>query len=493
MIIVSITGPSTREALAQVAGSSRFADMFEFRLDLMIQPNIARLLLSTKKPTIATCRPEREGGGFRGTERERIGLLELASVYGAQYVDIELNSSPSVIADFVRHKKETKVIVSCHLLDGTLFEIGRIYKALRATGADVIKLAYQGEDAFENHLAFEFLAKAKSDRQAAVAMMMGDAGGPSRVLYKKYGGWATYASTEEGEAAAPGQMPASVLKSVYHADKLTAATRVFGVAGNPVKQSKGIFLHNPLFRRAQQDAVYCRFQTMDIEKFMRFLVPHLSGFSVTLPHKQTVMNYLDQIDLPARAIGAVNTVIRRGKELLGSNSDAPGALDAVENVMRVNGKRMLILGAGGAARALAYEAKQRGAEVVISNRTARKGQDLAREFGLGFVKWGKFADARFDILVNATPIGMVPDTDKTPVPKSILRNKIVFDAVYNPPMTRLLRDAKSQGAKIVQGTEMYINQAARQAELYIGRKPETSWMRQILGEDQRSKIKHQKA
>ena len=493
MIIVSITGPTMQEALAQVAGSSPYADMFEFRLDLMTKPNIARLLSSTKRPAIATCRPEREGGGFRGSERERIGLLELASVYGAQYVDIELSSSPSVISDFVRHRKETKVIASCHLLDGTLFEVNHIYEALRATGADIIKLAYQGEDAFENHLAFEFLAKAKSDRQPAVAMMLGDAGEPSRVLYKKYGGWATYASSEDGKAAAPGQIPAGLLKTVYQAHELTPSTKVFGVVGNPIKQSKGAFLHNPLFRRARKNAVYCRFQTMDIEKFMRFLVPHLSGFSVTLPHKQSVMSYLDQVDPAARAIGAVNTVIRRGKKLVGSNSDAPGALDAIEKVVKVGGKKMLILGAGGAARAIAYEAKQRGADVVISNRTARKGQDLAGEFGLGFVKWGKFAEAQFDILVNATPIGMVPDIDKTPAPKSIVRNTIVFDAVYNPPMTRLLREAKSQGAKIIQGTEMYINQAARQAELYIGRKPETSLMRQILGENQRSNIKDQKS
>lgn len=493
MIIVSITGSTMQEALAQVACSSPYADMFEFRLDLMMKPNIARLLASTKKPTISTCRPEREGGGFGGTERERIGLLELASVYGAQYVDIELNSSPSVIADFVRHRKESKVIASCHLLDGTLFEVGRVYEALRATGADIIKLAYQGEDAFENHLAFEFLGKAKSDRQQAVAMMLGDAGEPSRVLYKKYGGWATYASTEDGKVATPGQIPASLLKTVYCADKLTAATRVFGVVGNPVRQSKGIFLHNPLFRRARKNAVYCRFQTSDIDKFVRFLVPHLSGFSITLPHKQSVMSYLDQVDPAARAIGAVNTVIRRGKKLVGSNSDAPGALDAIERVVKVRGKKMLILGAGGAARAIAYEAKQRGAEVVISNRTARKGQDFAGEFGLGFVKWGKFAGVVFDILVNATLIGMVPDVNKTPVPKSILRNKIVFDAVYNPPITRLLREAKSQGAKIIQGTEMYINQAARQSELYTGRKPETSLMRQILGENKRSNIKDQKS
>ena len=480
MIVVCIVGPSMQEALAQVAGSSPYADMFEFRLDLMSKPNVARLLSSTRKPTIVTCRPVREGGGFSGSERERIGTLELASVYGAHYVDIELSSPLGILEDFVRHRKETKVIVSYHLFDGALFDVDRVYKALHSTGADVIKLAYQADDAFENHLAREFLSLAKVDKQDAVAIAMGDGGEPSRVLYKKFGGWATYASTEDGKAAAEGQIPASLLKTVYRADKLTASTRVFGVVGNPLKQSKGIYLHNPLLRRAGKNAVYCRFQVSEIEKFMKYIGPWLSGFSVTLPHKQSVMKYLDEVDPKARSIGAVNTAVRRGKKLMGTNTDAPGALDAIEKVVEVSGKRVLILGAGGAARAIGYEARERGACVVISNRTARRGRDLAGEFGFQLVPWGKFAHAEFDLLVNATPVGMFPEINRSPVPKSILKNKIVFDAVYNPPMTRLLLDAKSQGAKTIQGTDMYLNQAARQSELYTGRKPVLSFMRKLL-------------
>ncbi len=479
------------EALAQVSGSSPFADMFEFRLDLMTRPNIARLLASTKKPTIAACRPGWEGGGFNGPERERIGMLELASVYGTRYVDLELNTSPRVIADFIGHRKETKLIVSCHLLNGSLFDVGRVYSALRATGADIIKLAYDAEDAFENHLAFDFLAKAKSDRQPAVAMMLGDAGEPSRVLYRKFGGWATYATTEDGKVAAPGQIPASQLKTSYHAHLLNRATMVYGVVGNPVKQSRGVFVHNPLFWHARKNAVYCRFQTMDIRKFMGFLAPHLMGFSVTIPHKQTVLEYLDRVEPTARAIGAVNTVIRRGRKLVGTNTDAPGALDAIERVVKVNGKRMLILGAGGAARAVAYEAKQRGANVMVASRTFTRARDLASEFGLECVSWGKIARMKFDILVNATPVGMIPNTTKSPAPASILRKKVVFDAVYNPPMTKLLLEAEKRGARIVQGTEMYLNQAARQSEMYTGRKPDAHLMRRLMGEGQKPKIGNQ--
>ena len=480
MIIVSIVGPSMQEALAQVVSSSPYADMFEFRLDLMSKPNVARLLSSTPKPTIATCRPVWEGGAFMGSERERIGTLDLAAVFGANYVDIELSSTPGVVEEFVRRKKETKVIVSHHLLDGTLFDVSRIYKALHVTGADVIKLAFEAEDAFENHLAFDFLMKAKSDRRKAVAIALGEAGESSRIFYKKFGGWAMYASTEDGKMAAPGQVPASQLKKLYRADKLSASTKVFGVVGNPVKQSKGVLVHNPLFQRARQNAVYCRFQTSDIEKFMMYLVPHLNGFSVTLPHKQSVMKYLDEVDATARAIGAVNTVIRRGKKLVGTNTDAPGALDAVERIVKVKGKRMLILGAGGAARAIAYEAKRRGADVIITNRTASRARKLGDEIGLACVKWNALKNAEFDILVNATSVGMFPNDGTSPVSKSILKNKIVFDAVYSPPITKLLRDAKSVGAKTIQGTQMYLNQAALQSELYTGRKPDHSFMRTLL-------------
>ena len=480
MIIVSITGPSMEEALGQVAGSSPYADMFEFRLDLMARPNIARLMSSTSKPTIATCRPAREGGEFSGPERERIGMLDLASVFGAHYVDIELSSSPGIVADFIRRQKETKVIVSHHLLGGVLFDVQRIYKALHSTGADVIKFAYEATDSCENHLAFDFLSLARRDKRKAAAIAIGDAGEPSRVLYRKFGGWATYAATEDGNNAAPGQIPASQLKELFRADKLSPATKVFGVVGDPVNHSKGILVHNPLFRRAETNAVYCRFKVANIARFMELMSPHLHGFSVTLPHKQSVMGYLDKVDPIGKAIGAVNTVVRRGNKLIGTNTDAPGALDAIEYTTRVKGKTVLILGAGGAARAIAYEAKKRGGEVVITNRTTSKGEALARDLGCKFVSWKSRTRVEFEVLVNATPVGMSPQVDETPFSKHLLRRKVVFDAVYNPPITRLLKEAKSAGARIIPGMMMYLNQAALQSEMYSGRKPDMALMRKLL-------------
>ncbi len=481
MIIVSITGPSMLEALQQVASSSKYADMFEFRLDLMDRPNIARLLSSTHKPTIATCRPEWQGGKFMGSERERIGMLDFAAVFGATYVDIELGVAPSVLKEFIRRKKETSVIVSHHFLEGPPSDVTRIYRDLHSTGADVIKMAYIASDGHEIHHAIDFLTRARSDNRKAVAIAMGEFGEPSRILYKKFGGWGTYASTEDGKSAASGQLPVSRLRDPYRADQLDRKTEIFGVVvGAPVRQSKGTYLHNPLFERAKRNAVYCCFPVKDLKKFMKFVGPHVSGLSVTIPHKESIMRYLDRVDPVARGIGAVNTVVRRGNKLLGTNTDAFAAMDAIEKVVRVKGKRVFIIGAGGAARAIAYEAKQRGAEVLITNRTVAKAIQLAKEFELEVVKMANVRQANFDILVNATPVGMFPGNDESPVPKAILKNKIVFDVVYNPPVTKLLQDARSVGARIIQGTEMYIGQAAAQSHLYAGVKPSKAFMNKIL-------------
>jgi shikimate dehydrogenase len=226
--------------------------------------------------------------------------------------------------------------------------------------------------------------------------------------------------------------------------------------------------------------VYCTFPVTDLSKFMRHFAPFLDGFSVTIPYKESIIKFLDELDEAAEAIGAVNTVIRRKGKLYGLNTDAPAALDAIECVGKVKGKRLLLIGAGGSARAIAYEAKRRGAEVLIANRTDQRAKTLAKELGLEHVHMAYIRLTPFDILVNATPVGMVPHVTQSPAPKEILRDKVVFDAVYNPPMTRLLRLAKSVGATIVPGTEMYLNQAALQSELFTGRRPNIDMMREIL-------------
>jgi 3-dehydroquinate dehydratase/shikimate dehydrogenase len=480
MIIVSITGPRMSDALEQVAASDPWADMFEFRFDRIRKPELARLLLSTRKPVIATCRPVWERGEFRGSEEERLDILAAASLLGAEYVDIELRAGARVLGQFLGRRRESSVIVSYHAPPGTRVSIGALYRRMRGTGADILKFAFDAHDAWENRIAFDFLRRAGSDRQRAIAIAMGEAGEPSRVLYRVFGGWGTYAAPESGRAAAPGQLTARVLSDLYRAERLRPSTKIFGVVGNPVRQSRGIFVHNPLFARAEKNSVYCRFAVTDLGRFFSRMVPLVQGFSVTHPHKVEIGKYLDSMDKISRSIGAVNTVIRRGGRLTGTNTDAPAALDAIEHVSPVKGKRMLIMGAGGAARAIAFEAMRRGALVIVTGRTPRAARRLAREFGIVYVPISGFRGVEADILVNATPVGMAPHSHESPFPPHMLRGKTVFDAVYNPPLTRLLREAAGAGAKIVRGTDMYINQAAMQFELYAGVSANVSLMKKLL-------------
>jgi 3-dehydroquinate dehydratase/shikimate dehydrogenase len=468
------------DALEQVSSSAPYADLVEFRLDLIREPALGTLLLSTRKPVIATCRPTWEGGRFRGREEDRLRVLWAASLLGATYVDLELRANRSALGPFLDRRRETKLILSYHAPVGSRIKEANIYRNMRAVGADVVKFAFYVQDAHHNATAFDFLLRAKKDGQHAVAIAMGEAGEPSRVLYRVFGGWATYAAAAKGNEAAPGQITAKVLKEVYRADSLNGSTKIFGVIGNPIAQSKGVLVHNPLFARAGRNAVYCRFLVSDLPLFMKRIGPRLAGFSVTLPHKEHVIRFLDRVDPTAGAIGAVNTVIRRGGAFWGTNTDAPGALDAIERTGVVRGKTMLILGAGGAARGIAYEAKRRGADVLIANRTVTKARAIARRFGLTQVPVRALARTSYDIFVNATSVGMTPHANATPFAARFLRNKIVFDAVYNPPMTRLLREALRVRARVIQGTEMYINQGARQFRLYAGIDPDKRIIRRLI-------------
>ena len=480
MIVVSITGPGMTDALAQITASAGYADMFEFRLDLIGGLNLSALMTSAQSPVIATCRPVWEGGSFAGSEDERVNLLIAASVLGADFVDLELHARRAFREEFLRRRGDSQVIISHHVPVEKDFNVKSLYRRLHDTGADVLKMAFTAHDACDNRRAIEFLALAREDRQPAIAIAMGEAGEPSRVLYRKFGGWATYAAPENGAGSAPGQIPASVMKRVYRTHTITPRTKIFGVVGNPLKQSKGIYVHNEVFRRAEANAVYCKFTVENLPAFMTDIAPMLHGFSVTTPHKQDILFHLDRIEPAARKIGAVNTVIRRAGILTGSNTDADAALDAIEAVEPVKGKTVLVAGAGGAARAIVYESLRRDANVVVVNRTAEKAQRLAQEFRAQSVPIDQIRSVRFDVFVNATTVGMFPEVEATPIPAEILRGKIVFDAVYNPPMTKLLTDASAIGATVISGVEMYLNQAARQAALFTRKKPDPVVMRRVL-------------
>jgi 3-dehydroquinate dehydratase / shikimate dehydrogenase len=478
MIIVAVTGPGMSEALAQVSNSSRHADAFEFRCDMIRDPDLAVLLRSSKKPCIVTCRPGWEGGQFNGPESERLLFQQEALSSGADYVDIELRAFRQFVSS--AHPDLKKVIVSHHADGITRAQVRRLYDRLHRTGAGVIKLAFVARDAWEISHAADFLKSARNDRRNAIAIAMGDAGEASRILYRVLGGWATFAASEDGAASAPGQLTARTMKTLYRADTLSRSTRVFGLIGNPVKHSRGIILHNAVFQRAGVNAVYCNFPVVDLGRFMSAVAPRFHGFSVTVPHKEAMLQYIDNVSPRVNAIGALNTIVRRTSGWFGENTDAAAALDSVERKVPVRGKRVLILGAGGTARALAYECVCRGGVVTIANRTERRARRLAKALGASAIRLDEIRAGEFDVIMNATSIGMWPDVDEDPLREVNLKNTLVFDAISNPPMTALLKHAQRDGATVVSGVEMFLRQAIWQDILYVKKRPDIQFLRRVL-------------
>ena len=479
MIILSVTGGTQREALSEIRASAREADLVELRLDRM-HPGVRidELIRAARRPVIATCRPAWEGGAFRGSERERARVLEAASRCGARYLDIELTVWRELMPALEQSAPPRGTIASVHHFGRRPPASLKVYRQLRSVNADVLKYAFEAPDIAALGEVRTFLESARRDRRRAIAIAMGPEGEISRVLYRKLGSWATYGRADCGETSAPGQLTVSELRRLYRSHQHTSRTRVFGLVGNPVAQSKGVQIHNRLMR--DMNAVYCRMLVTDLRRFMTVVAPLVSGFSVTIPYKESILPLLDALDDHARAIAAANTVLRRRGGFWGTNCDGIGALEAIETVLPVEGRVLLVLGAGGTARAIASEARRRGAEVIIAGRRLAKARRLARELGVRSVALESAGKVEFEILANATPVGMAPNVRATPMAARYLRNKVVFDAVYNPPETRLLKEARRVGARTISGTAMFLHQAAIQSRLFTGVDPDRALMQRTL-------------
>ncbi len=409
------------------------------------------------------------------------------------------------------NRKKTKIIASYHnfKLTPPLAFLKRLHKQMAKTKPDVIKIVTHANDISDNFKIFRLL-ESVNNHMPIIAFCMGEAGLISRVLYRKFGGWMSYASLNNAEGTADGQLSFQDMKWNYRADKINAKTRVYGVIGNPVKYSLSPVLFNGLFKppalragtpyrspesrkagrgsragRYKMNAVYLPFLIHNIK-----VLPELTqaldiqGLSVTMPYKEKILKVIPTprkaergigtspklcsgLPLVALRSGAVNTIYRDKKgRLIGANTDGKGALLALGSV---KGKKVLVLGAGGAGRAIAYELIQNGAKVIIANRHYAKAIKAARDLGCAAIQWHKIKEAikQTDILINATPIGMLPNPNATPIPADWLhKDMVVLDTVYQIAHTRLLREAKSKGCKVVSGLDMFINQAGLQFALF---------------------------
>ena len=469
MICVSITAPTTDAARQALHAAAATADLAELRLDYMPEYDLPRLLESRPCPVIVTNRPEREGGRFTGGEEGRLAALREAITLGADYVDVESDAVRS--ASFLRGRGETKLIVSYHNFEETPENLASLWQELSGAGADLVKMATMATSLTDNLRMFQVIQNAA---KPTIGLCMGELGVISRILYRRFGGYLTFACMGEGPASGPGQLTVDEFRNVYNVDSVDAESKIYGVIGNPIAHSMSPAIHNAAFKHRGMNCIYVPFRVEDVVEFVnRFDEIDVQGYSVTIPHKEAAMTLMDEIDPVAQSIGVVNTIVKRDGRRLGYNTDWLAAIKGLEDAMGgeapLQGKKCVILGAGGAARALAFGLRERDAQIAIVNRTQSRGEKLAGEVGGACVPVSDVGGLEMEVVLNTTSVGMHPNVDDTPLDAQHLqRGLVVFDAVYNPLETRLLREARERGCTTVTGFEMFVNQAVEQFELWTG-------------------------
>ncbi|HYQ87063.1 MAG TPA: type I 3-dehydroquinate dehydratase [Bacteroidota bacterium] len=467
-IVVSIAPRSMTEALAQMHSLRHSRELVEIRVDHIKNLDMERLLRNPRPRVIITNRHRLEGGLFGGNAGEQVRILSSALSHGAEYVDIEMRWGASRIRSLLRPGASGRLIVSHHDPDKTPKKLFPIFRRLAATPGGILKLVTTANDICDNGRVFELLTRARKDGRQIAAFCMNERGQISRILGAKYGNALTYAALSAEKTTASGQLTAADLKKTYRVHTLDKHTKIFGLVGNPVSHSGGVAFHNSIFARKSLNAVYVNFLVDDLNSFLSAFRDEIAGLSITMPFKKPIIPLLDEIDPVASLLNSVNTVVVRKRRLIGYNTDLPAVRRILEQHAKPRGKRAIVLGTGATARTMAYAAISAGASTTIVGRSEEKARALALKFGCSWAALEHITSLGADIIMNATPVGMRSVPRQTLIPRRFLkRGMTVFDAVYNPPLTPLLRQSREAGCRIIPGTELFNAQARLQSHLFL--------------------------
>ena len=457
-------------ARSEVESGEKF---LEFRLDYLPHPMdgvkaLPRFLAENPECTVlATVRRHQNHGKFDGSIPEQIRILEAAVEAGAVAVDLEIESAENATDKLETLRNGCKLVISYHNFEGTP-SIEPVFKRMAKIPAYAYKIVTTAKKPSD---AQKMLALAKAHpREKLIVLAMGEPGFSTRVLAPSFGGLYTYAAPNAAEGTASGQVSARMLRHLYRVDKFTKAAKIFGVVADPVRHSISPNVHNRAFQSKRMDAVYLPFlvhgnQLKDF--FVMADAMPLSGASITIPHKQKVIRYLDTVEPLAKRIGAVNTIWKKAGKWRGTNTDAEGVTVPLAKRLKLGKSTALIVGNGGAARGAAFALADAGAKVSLVGRNLDRVRALARICNGEPLSREVASTRMFDVVVHCTPMGMWPHADDCFFDDRI-PGKLVFDMVYNPRETKLLKMAKDQGAETIDGLAMFLEQAARQFEIFTG-------------------------
>jgi 3-dehydroquinate dehydratase / shikimate dehydrogenase len=488
-VCVAIIGASAAEMIDRATEALRDSAFLEFRLDYLEKPLTALpklkefLFQNSAVTAIATCRREVNGGKFKGALAAELEVLSKAAGAGFHVIDLELQSVEAIKAAELEklRARGAALLISWHDFQATK-DLDGIFERIRPHEPEFIKIVTTAKSLADNVVMLHFLERT-GDMANMIGLCMGDQGVVSRVLNVRSGSAFTFAAAVTGEETAPGQMAARTLTDLYRVGQIDTATRVYGVVGNPIKHSLSPLMLNTAFHRETVNAVYLALQTAKLNDLLTVVreVP-LSGLSVTMPLKQEVLKHLENMDPVSAQVGACNTIVRaHDGKLYGFTTDVGGIVRPLEKRLSLKGAKILVLGAGGAARAAVFGLAAKGAEVLILNRTPQTAQKLAREAKAKSIRRELVAKSKFDVIVNATAVGMHGVKQNHILEPNEINARLVFDLVYNPVETPLLRMAREKGIPVVTGVEMFVQQGARQFEIWTGKPaPEEEMLRVVV-------------
>jgi len=461
------------------------AELVELRLDYISRAvNLKRLVTDRPGPVVVTARRRDDGGRWLKTEEERQMLLRSAIATGVEYVDIE-----SDIAGTIPRYGNTKRIISYHDFSGTPENLEELHEAMAAEDADIVKIATMANTFSDN---VRMLNLARNSKVPTICICMGEIGMLTRILAHRVGAPFTYATFSSDKKIAPGQLHWKDMTQIYHYDQIDDDTELFGVIADPVGHSYSPLIHNTAFRSQDVNACYLPLRVPDDD--LHIFMDHareigITGLSVTIPHKERSLDYCTQAETAASGIGAVNTVIFDGEKILGYNTDYRAAMDCIGEVFKLNkeaekpmqGMNALVLGAGGVSRAIAWGLRSKGCTVTIASRTKERADIMAAELGCRVVQWDQRHEVKVNLLVNGTPVGMHPDVDSSPFDAGHLNElMVVFDTVYNPENTMLIKQAKAAQCRLITGVDMFVRQAGYQYKLFTGKPAPLDLMRKTI-------------
>ncbi|MEK6949104.1 MAG: shikimate dehydrogenase [Nanoarchaeota archaeon] len=486
-VCIPIIAPTLEKAIGELKEAEKSVDLIELRIDYINnidEKKLKKILEKRAKKAIVTCRPKSLCGNFEGSEEERINLLKKAVEFNADFIDIEIESGKAAINELIENKHNAKVIVSYHNLKETppLNELQKKYEEIKKLSRDLIKIVANANSINDNFIIFELL-KNKSD---LIAFCMGIRGQISRILAPKYGSRMTFASLKEGKESASGQISIEEMKNVYNIGLINKDTQPIGVIGSFAENSMSKNMHNSCFKQKNLNYVYMPLKVAEneLKKFMEnFRKFNFKGASVTIPHKLEVMDYIDEVDEIAKSVGAVNILSNNSGKIIGSNSDCYGAMEALKEKTSLKNKRVLVIGAGGGARAIIYGLKKENAAVTLTNRTLDKAKSLANEFN---IKYGKIENMKeliknSEIIINTTSVGMKPGPDESIIKEEDLaENKIVMDIVYKPIETKMIKMARKAKCVAITGDRMLAYQALEPFKMWTGQDADFELMENAL-------------